>query len=47
MINDKRWQKIKSKIEDGVFVEMRDAGHLVPFDDPVGCAKAIKGILQN
>ena len=47
VITDDRWQKIKSKVDGGTFIEMKGAGHLFPFDAPVACAEAIKGILKN
>ncbi len=46
VISDKRWNAIQKKVKNGHFIEIENAGHLVPFEQPELCAEIINDILK-
>ncbi len=45
VIDERRWKLLQKKIPHGQFVEMKNVGHLVPFEQPAGCAEVILEVL--
>ena len=47
VITSSKWKEIKLNVQNAEFVEVAEAGHLLPFEDPSGCADIIASILKK
>ena len=47
VLTDRTWSLIKRKMKNAKFLEIKKAGHLVPFERPKECAELIKSQIEN
>ena len=45
VISDETWDKVKKRVKNANFIEMKDVGHLIPFEKPKESAELIKPLI--